>query len=107
MLLSICIVYGGFYWRVRIIKAQKKRLEAQVNERTEQLNSTNLKLGKEVDEHQNTIVKLKSTLKEIKTLSGLLPICANCKKIRDDKGYWNNLESYIQKHFDVSFRNEV
>jgi len=103
MLLFICIVYGGFYWRVRIIKAQKKRLEAQVNERTEQLNSTNLKLGKEVDEHQNTIVKLKSTLKEVKTLSGLLPICANCKKIRDDKGYWNNLESYIQKHSDVSF----
>ncbi len=103
MLLSICIVYGGFYWRMRIIKAQKKQLEAQVNERTEQLNSTNLKLGKEVDEHQNTIVKLKSSLKEIKTLSGLLPICSHCKKIRDDKGYWKQIDVYIQKHSEAQF----
>ncbi|MCK5542257.1 MAG: PAS domain S-box protein [Desulfobacterales bacterium] len=41
--------------------------------------------------------------KEIKALAGLLPICAECKKIRDDKGYWNLLESYIEKHSDASF----
>ncbi|MCG8617504.1 MAG: hypothetical protein MI802_14885 [Desulfobacterales bacterium] len=40
---------------------------------------------------------------EIKELGGLLPICASCKKIRDDKGYWNNLETYIEKHSDASF----
>lgn len=47
--------------------------------------------------------KLLKAMEEIKTLSGLLPICATCKKIRDDKGYWNHLEEYIQKHTDVFF----
>ncbi|MCG8635776.1 MAG: hypothetical protein MI863_18210 [Desulfobacterales bacterium] len=42
-------------------------------------------------------------LQEVKQLSGLLPICARCKKIRDDKGYWNNLEAYIEKHSNVFF----
>lgn len=36
-------------------------------------------------------------------LSGMLPICASCKKIRDDKGYWNQLEAYISNHADVLF----
>ncbi len=49
------------------------------------------------------IEKLENALNEIKTLSGLLPICASCKKIRDDKGYWNTLEAYIEKHSDASF----
>lgn len=47
--------------------------------------------------------KLETALSEIKTLSGMLPICAHCKKIRDDKGYWNHLEDYIQTHSDASF----
>jgi hypothetical protein len=42
-------------------------------------------------------------LHEVKTLSGLLPICASCKKIRDDKGYWNNLEMYISEHSSAEF----
>ena len=41
--------------------------------------------------------------KELKILSGLIPICATCKKIRDDKGYWNQLEAYIQKHSEATF----
>jgi len=41
--------------------------------------------------------------KDIKTLQGLLPICANCKKIRDDEGYWSQLESYFSNHLDVHF----
>lgn len=49
------------------------------------------------------ITQLKKALKEVKTLSGLLPICSSCKKIRDDKGYWNNLETFIEKHSDASF----
>ena len=40
---------------------------------------------------------------EIKTLQGIIPICAICKKIRDDKGYWNLLEAYIEDHSDASF----
>ncbi len=47
--------------------------------------------------------KLLQALKEIKTLSGLLPICASCKKIRDDKGYWNQIESYISRNSEANF----
>lgn len=47
--------------------------------------------------------ELLKAMERIKTLSGLLPICAVCKKIRDDKGYWNQIESYIQKHSDAEF----
>lgn len=47
--------------------------------------------------------ELEKALTKIKTLSGLLPICASCKKIRDDRGYWNQLEHYISEHSEVEF----
>ena len=47
--------------------------------------------------------ELAENLKRIKTLSGLVPICATCKKIRDDKGYWNQLEVYIRDHSEANF----
>ncbi len=47
--------------------------------------------------------ELKEAQEEILTLQGILPICASCKKIRDDQGYWNKLEEYIQKHSDALF----
>jgi PAS domain S-box-containing protein len=49
-------------------------------------------------ERDQLILDLRSSLAKVKTLSGLLPICASCKKIRDDKGYWNQIEGYIRKH---------
>ncbi len=54
-------------------------------------------------ERETLISELQQALSEIKTLSGLLPICASCKKIRDDKGYWNQIESYIVTHSDAQF----
>ena len=62
---------------------------------------TNIKmLNAEKDE---VIKKLNTALDEIKTLKGILPICASCKKIRDDKGYWNQIESYIKEHSEAEF----
>ena len=49
------------------------------------------------------IVKLEDALSKVKTLSGLLPICSACKKIRDDHGYWSQVEGYIQEHTDARF----
>ncbi len=46
-------------------------------------------------------------LQEIKILSGFLPICASCKKIRDDKGYWNQIESYIRDHSEAEFSHGI
>ena len=51
--------------------------------------------------------KLKDALTKVKTLSGLLPICARCKKIRDDEGYWNQIESYIEIHTEAQFSHGI
>ncbi len=51
--------------------------------------------------------RLEHALTEVRLLSGLLPICAWCKKIRDDTGYWNQLESYIQEHSSASFTHGI
>ena len=53
------------------------------------------------------ITELKHTIARVHTLSGLLPICSNCKKIRDDKGYWNLLEGYIQQHSEAEFTHGI
>ena len=51
--------------------------------------------------------KLQGALAKIKTLSGMLPICAHCKKIRDDKGYWSQIEEYIRDHSEAQFSHGI
>jgi len=58
-------------------------------------------------EQQKLIVELQEALAEIRTLKGFIPICASCKKIRDDEGYWNQLEAYISKHTDAIFTHSI
>ena len=50
---------------------------------------------------------LATALKDVKQLSGLLPICASCKKIRDDQGYWQQIEQYVQEHSDAYFSHGI
>lgn len=59
------------------------------------------------DDREKLITELQTALKEIKTLSGLLPICAWCKKIRDDKGYWKMVDIYVAEHLDVEFTHGI
>jgi len=54
-----------------------------------------------------TIDELREALSNVKLLSGLLPICSSCKKIRDDKGYWNQIESYIRDHSEAEFSHSI
>jgi len=54
-------------------------------------------------EHERLIGELTKALADIRTLRGLLPICAGCKKIRDDRGYWQGLEQYLSEHAEVQF----
>ena len=51
--------------------------------------------------------RLEALLAEVKTLGGMLPICSHCKKIRDDKGYWNQLEAYLNEHTDAEFTHGI
>ncbi len=52
-------------------------------------------------------LELKEALSKVKLLSGFLPICSSCKKIRDDKGYWNQIESYIRDHSEAEFTHGI
>lgn len=67
-----------------------------------QLNSQKLE-----SEREGLINNLQIALAEVKTLKGIVPICSNCKKIRDDKGCWNLLEYYIEKHSEASFSHSI
>lgn len=58
-------------------------------------------------EKERLILELKKALSEVKELRGCLPICARCKKIRDDAGYWNQIESYIEQHSDAVFSHGI
>ncbi len=59
------------------------------------------------DEQLKILQEKKQILEETKVLRGLLPICASCKKIRDDNGYWNRIELYIEKHSDAHFSHGI
>jgi hypothetical protein len=92
------------------IEKYSRTLEEKVGERTADLVETNKKLQCEIEtrkeaelKKEQLILDLRKTLNEIKTLRGLLPICSSCKKIRDDKGYWNQIESYIRDHSEAEF----
>ena len=58
-------------------------------------------------EKEQMIRELQTALDEIKTLKGIVPICASCKKIRDDKGFWNDVETYVQKHSQAEFSHGI
>lgn len=75
------------------IARHNAELETRVAERTRELD--------------RTVRELKQAMSEIKTLGGLIPICCSCRKIRDDDGYWSQLETYIQKHSGAEFSHGI
>ena len=64
-------------------------------------------LKKAAIEREKLIQELQYALDNIKTLQGLIPICSNCKKIRDDQGFWNQVEGYISQHTDAKFTHGI
>jgi len=62
---------------------------------------------KALQERERLISELREALAKVKTLSGMLPICAWCKKIRDDHGYWKQIEVYIEQHSEAEFTHGV
>ena len=60
----------------------------------------------EID-RERLIAELRNAIEEVKTLSGIIPICAHCKKVRDDKGYWEQVESYVAQHTKAQFSHGI
>jgi len=75
------------------LRKDRDSLEQKVQDRTAELTRMNK--------------ELKDALEQVKTLSGLLPICASCKKVRDDKGYWQQIEQFISDHSDARFTHGI
>lgn len=89
-------------WHNAVLRDEEENIVATLSSGED---ITERKLADEVLREERD--KLKEALAKVKTLSGLLPICANCKKIRDDKGYWNQIESYVSKHSDADFSHSI
>lgn len=68
---------------------------------------THLHLRVLMKRQEQLIIELQEALEKVKVLSGLLPICASCKDIRDDKGYWKQVEVYIQDHSEAAFTHSI
>jgi ligand-binding sensor domain-containing protein len=80
MLLALAALTGGGYaLKIHRLRVHERELQRRVDE----------------------------SVAQVKVLSGLLPICSGCKKIRDDKGYWNQIEGYIMKHAEVEFSHSL
>ena len=56
---------------------------------------------------KQTVEELESALEQIRTLRGIVPICTNCKKIRDDKGFWEQVETYVARHTEADFSHGI
>ncbi len=96
------------------LEAARIELGKTVDERTEDLEAANRKLRKEIMERKNSqkereklIGELEEALGNIKTLKGLIPICSSCKKIRDDTGFWNQIEAYIETRSEALFSHGI
>lgn len=96
--------FGGFISNIRrYLRAQKDEIKkAHEKIKFEMENRKHAEMEKD-----KLIIELRNALDTVKTLSGLLPICASCKKIRDDNGYWNQLESYIKIHTKAEFSHSI
>jgi PAS domain S-box-containing protein len=96
------------------LRIHRHHLEDLVEERSAELKQLNEELQNDItqritieQEREKLITELREALAKIKILSGLLPMCAWCKKIRDDNGYWKKVETYIREHTDATFTHGI
>jgi PAS domain S-box-containing protein len=85
----------------------QERTEQQVIEINEQLHQAIARRREAEDEREKVIAKLQDALERVRTLSGLLPICSSCKRVRDDDGYWHQVEVYIRDRSEAEFSHGI
>ena len=71
------------------------------------VNNIGLMTGLIVLNGQRIELELKTAMDEVRTLQGIIPICSSCKKIRDDKGYWQQVEHYVRQHSQAEFTHSI
>lgn len=104
MVVALCLAYLSEKHRqvvaLRTLSAERaianERLMGEIAERK-----------RAEEEREKLIRQLQKALAEVKTLKGIFPICASCKKVRDDKGYWTQIEAYIRDHSEAEFSHGI
>ena len=82
------------------LRVHQDGLEFKVHERTAELQSAK-------DRAEALVDDLEQAMDKVKQLRGMLPICSNCKNIRDDQGYWNQIETYLRDHSEAEFSHSI
>jgi ABC-type amino acid transport substrate-binding protein len=105
------IIVSIFFGAIIVIALWNTSLRIRVKKRTAELSRYRDHLEELVEartaELERSNKDLKKALTQVKSLSGLLPICASCKKIRDDKGYWEHIELYVRNHSEADFSHSL
>ena len=96
------------------LRRHRDQLEEKVAERTRALDELNQTLRLKIEAHKQAeaekgklVEELQQALKRVTSLSGLLPVCVVCKKVRDDKGYWQKLEDYLKEHSGADIKQSI
>jgi hypothetical protein len=87
--------------------AERTRSQEELRLRNQELERLNTQLTTTKNNLESANKELERAIVNIKQLSGMLPICASCKKIRNDKGYWEQIEAYIRDHSEVEFSHSI
>jgi hypothetical protein len=104
MLLTWFAFFGGFVTNIR----RRLRLQNEEIRKAHEATKIEIEERKRAQvEKDKLIVEFQEALKKVRTLGGLIPICSSCKKIRDDQGYWSQIESYIRMHSGAEFSHGI
>ena len=113
-LMAYLILFFYIFNNYKQTDTELQELNESLEERIKESMAANVLLEQEITERMRAekekaivIVELKEALSKIKTLKGLVPICAWCKRIRNDKGYWDQVEAYIEAHSDAKFTHGI
>ena len=96
-----------FLWNKNELRKINENLEERIIQRTQELSHEVAERTRYGIERNKVIARLNEANSRIKTLTGLLPICASCKKIKNSSGDWEQLEAYIQKRSDAKFSHGI
>ena len=100
-------IYITFVIATTVISSMISLLLNNSDRERRRLDEVNRMLEERMEELNRANAELEDALDRVDTLSGLLPICASCKKVRDDQGYWRQIESYIRKHSRADFTHGI